>query len=355
MTWMSLPAMGLDRGATTAETFVTMLIVAGASMQCVVLWIGCFFNFMDGWSLLAWASDRGHLCCVRKLLAWGPDVVSNADYVGDTPLIRASRRGHAGIVDALLGARADANATNRRGETALYCASDRGHESVTDALLRAGANLTVSKSGLEQPLLRAARAGAAGVVSRLLEHKADPGCVNNKGRTALVVACIRNQAACAQVLLDCKRTDVEKPDSNGLTPLIWASLHGYLHLVRALVSAGADIEAYDNTQRSALMWAAVQAKWETAHFLARRGAVAGPRDYDQGVRDIRRTWEGALASEHVRTWTQLVKSTRARTRSALSALRIFRRDGAKPNRSEARLLLLVAAYLGASSTGGPAE
>mmetsp|Transcript_26808 Transcript_26808/g.43075 ORF Transcript_26808/g.43075 Transcript_26808/m.43075 type:complete len:365 (+) Transcript_26808:192-1286(+) len=276
-----------------ADTAVTYSVVLGVSVQVAILTIGCFYNFMDGWTLIVWASDRGYASCVSRLISWGFDV-HDFDNGGESAIVKASRNGHADTVRELLKANADPTgglmpAAGKKGWDALSVASYQGHPLVVRQLLEAGANPNTAANGAEAAIMLASKGGHHELISTLVEHKANPNIRGEMERTPLVVSCIRNQKKCVAQLIDAK-ADLEIPDKNGLTPLIWASVHGYLPIVKLLVAKGANVETHDKTQRSGLMWAAVQLKWETARYLVKNGATADKTDFEQIRADLRRTW-----------------------------------------------------------------
>ena len=90
------------------------------------------------------AAIAGDAALVRQLLAADASLANGRDtFIGSTPLIFASHRGHAAVVEALLAAGADPNARESvSGATALHWAADGGHAGVIEALLNAGAGLT---------------------------------------------------------------------------------------------------------------------------------------------------------------------------------------------------------------------
>mmetsp|Transcript_16642 Transcript_16642/g.40999 ORF Transcript_16642/g.40999 Transcript_16642/m.40999 type:complete len:352 (+) Transcript_16642:238-1293(+) len=274
-----------------AEALVTYSIIVAAGVQCLILWIGCFFNFMDGWTFVSWASQKGYTGCVQRLIVWGFEVHSQ-DNAGETAVMKASRRGHVEILTLLLEAKADPEVSNKKGRDPISVAAEKGHSGAVKRLLEAGAKPMQSpgeKKDAEPSLVLAAKGGHTDVVRLLCKHGSDRDVRGQMGRTPLIVACIRNHPACAMELLEAK-ADVELADSNGLTALIWASVHGRLDIVKLLVEHKANLNIHDKTNRSALMWAAVQLKWETANYLVKHGAVADESDLDQVTCDLQRTW-----------------------------------------------------------------
>ena len=91
--------------------------------------------------------DVQRVCEVIEL-GW-PGSVEARDIYGCTPLMRASLRGHAGIVKPLLAAGADVNAASNFGTMALIIACLNGHLEAARALVASGANVNaVNQDGL---------------------------------------------------------------------------------------------------------------------------------------------------------------------------------------------------------------
>ena len=87
--------------------------------------------------LLTEAAGQGRVEDVQGLLEAG-EPVDEVDANGWTPLMRAARAGHAGIVALLVAAGADVTRSSR-GRTALSCAQEGRHVDVMVELAMAGA------------------------------------------------------------------------------------------------------------------------------------------------------------------------------------------------------------------------
>eukprot|EP00440_Ansanella_granifera_P021136 gb/GFBE01022949.1/.p1 GENE.gb/GFBE01022949.1/~~gb/GFBE01022949.1/.p1 ORF type:complete len:341 (+),score=64.07 gb/GFBE01022949.1/:1-1023(+) len=90
-----------------------------------------------------------------------------------------------------------------------------------------------SARGLERP------------VSMLLDMSANVMLKDEKGRTALHMAALRNHGKVAQLLLSRGRAHVQARDCEGRTPLHLASDKGNKHVARVLIRFGADPSAVD--------------------------------------------------------------------------------------------------------------
>ena len=63
----------------------------------------------------------------------------------------------------------------------------------------------------------------------------------------------------------------------GTTPLMCASDHGHAGIVKALLAAGADVNAADNIGMTALIWACFQGHLESARLLVAAKAIVNAR------------------------------------------------------------------------------
>lgn len=156
---------------------------------------------------------------VRTALARGADVNARSEE-GDTPLMYAAAFATSGCMKLLLDARADPNARDKRDGTALM-RSVKDLEKVRLLLGRGAEADARSQRGLTALMIAANRPGASDVVKLLLSHKADP------------------------------RT----PDKAGVTPMMYATDFGDLDIVKALVAAGADVNAGRPNGAGPLHWA----------------------------------------------------------------------------------------------------
>jgi len=167
------------------------------------------------------AARRGDKEAVRALLKQGADV-NAAHGDGSTALHWAATKDDVEMAQILLYAGANVKATSRIGGISpLIVASRNGHAPMLDLLLKAGANPNATIAGGLTPLMLAATAGDAAAVKLLLEKGA---AVNAKetthGQTPLMFAAANNRAAAIKVLMasgaDSKvTTQIRMPQQRG--------------------------------------------------------------------------------------------------------------------------------------------
>lgn len=206
-----------------------------------------------------------------QLLEAGADVEFQSPG-GETPLMIASRTGSAESVKQLLAYKATHQATDRNDQTALMWAASAGNVDVIDTLIQAGVDLNETTSMGLTAMMFAARDGRIEVVKRLIVAGVDVNAVvdsTKKGervardKTSALIFAVesghyelamelisagadpndqRNGFTCLHVI-----SWVRKPnsgdDANGDPPPRGSGNLSDLEFVRAIVAAGADVNA----------------------------------------------------------------------------------------------------------------
>jgi ankyrin repeat protein len=157
----------------------------------------------DHGTALFYASEFGNLDVVDALLEAKADA-NICDKTDNSPLIVASKEGHAQIVTKLLlQENTDINKRGNIGWTALFYACFNGNEDVVDVLLDANAdpNICAYLAYLGwSPLMKASEKGYSQIVQKLLNHNADISKKDNVGETALSEARARKRDEVVAIL-----------------------------------------------------------------------------------------------------------------------------------------------------------
>lgn len=247
-----------------------------------------------GFTPLLYAAREGCAECARALVEGGADIdLISPDSI--TPLVMAITNIHWDTAAYLIEAGADVNRWDLWGRNPLYQAVDvnttpRGGRpdlpstdattglQVIEMLLERGANIN-----MQLKLFAPYRAVGP-------DRGGDPALT--VGATPLLRAVKGGDVAATELLL---RYDpmLELPNMNGLTPLMAAAGAGYggadtrgrfmteqqgLAEVRLLLDAGANINAKDNTGRTALHGATQRGWAEMIRFLVENGADVNAAD-----------------------------------------------------------------------------
>ena len=192
----------------------------------------------------------------------GRSLVNIAISVGDSDLL-----------DFLLSLGLSVATSDLRGELPLLSALQRGDHETAEALLAKGASVDAKVHGgsLVTKMLGEYNEGAA---QWLIEHGADATGVDAQGRNALSIAAINGQPELGMSLLQRHPSMASAKDNEQLTALHRAieNWWGAQDLARALLDAGADVQAFDREGRTPLHIALEIYNEEAARLLLAKGA-----------------------------------------------------------------------------------
>eukprot|EP00850_Spirogloea_muscicola_P002125 SM000008S22214 [mRNA] locus=s8:389602:395422:- [translate_table: standard] len=181
--------------------------------------------------------DLGRLQALVK----GPASASTPDYAGRTPLHLAARQGFEDCVHFLIEEGGDTLAADQEVSTPLLEAVKAGQPAVIEILLKAGAQLRLPDPGTF--LCGAAALGDLAHLRRLLRCGADFRARDYTGRTALHIACAKQNIAVVQLLVE-SGGDVLMADDAGETPISLARASSNKRLLD-IVQQRAIVHNYD--------------------------------------------------------------------------------------------------------------
>ncbi len=170
---------------------------------------------------LSLAARNGSAAMVEKLLEAGANP-NAALPTGETILMTAAQAGSTASVETLLARGAAVNATEAvMGQTALIWAIWQGHMDVVQKLVDAGADVEATSTSGFTPLMFAAREGSIEAARLLLSRGTNTNAVAKDGVSALHVAVVRGHVRFAKLLLEHGASP--NADAPGFTPLHWAA------------------------------------------------------------------------------------------------------------------------------------
>ena len=226
-----------------------------------------------GQTSLSIAAKRGHAILLESLLGQDDVDVNQKNPQGDTPLSSAARHGHGVVVKLLLSREdVDVNCKNTFRDTPLSLATTNGYEAVVELLLnREDVDLnSVNRNG-DTPLSKAIRSGHNAIVRTLLVKKdVDVNHKNLQGNTPLYLAAYYNgPTAVVEVLLQ-RNANPNIRGRFGWTPLDLAAFYGHYNVVELLLQHNADIDVRDTFGATPLSRAASEGECEVVKLLLRR-------------------------------------------------------------------------------------
>jgi ankyrin repeat protein len=203
---------------------------------------------------------------------------------GSTPLIDAVKAGNRDEMRALLKNSASVNVPEADGTTALHWAVRADDVETVRALLRAGAKADVANRNGVTPLSLAALNGTRSVVEALIEAGADVNARLPQGQTALMMAARAGHVDALNLLLS-RGADVNAREQIlGETALIWAAAEDHADAIKTLVAHGADVNGRSNRLtfpqdeygdgKSARLTVLPKGSWVPLMYAARQNATA---------------------------------------------------------------------------------
>ncbi|EGT36291.1 hypothetical protein CAEBREN_31794 [Caenorhabditis brenneri] len=206
--------------------------------------ITSYLNFQEGWSALLNAAHGGFVDIVRLLIDHGA-AVDQPDLMGWSPLMWAVYKNHLDVVDLLLNAKGHVNLIDEEdGLTPLIVASGRGFAQIVERLIEADCQVNACDKFGSTALIWAARKGHLPVVQLLLNSGAEVDAVGMYSSTALMLATRGNFLQVVDLLLT-REPNVNVADQNGLTALGMAARDGYADICESLINSGAFVNQCD--------------------------------------------------------------------------------------------------------------
>jgi len=190
---------------------------------------------------------------------------------GDHRLVDAARNQDQQMVRTLLNQHADVNVRSDDGSTALLWAAHWNDLATAELLIHAGADANAANDFRITPLSLACTNASAPLVELLLKGGANPRTTIATGETP-AMTCAGTGNADAVRMLIARGADVNaKEPSEHQTALMWAAAERHPNVVRALIDAGADLQAHTRKGFTALHFAAREGDLETTRLLLGAG------------------------------------------------------------------------------------
>jgi ankyrin repeat protein len=210
---------------------------------------------------------------VRRLLEGGADL-EQRDEEGNTALgLTVGSSIYDDITQLLLSFGSDPNrATGKYKTLPLNKSAFSGSYRAVEMLLKAGADPRKADPDGETAVMSAAKHGRKAIIRLLLEAGAEVNARDKDGRNAVSWTAVwGNYPSTIELLLDAG-ADVDPKDAFGLTPFLSSLAYGRTSAAWRLFRAGANPKTVDNEGRSALMYAAEVGDARMVRALMKAGA-----------------------------------------------------------------------------------
>jgi uncharacterized protein len=243
---------------------------------------------------------------LKELKAWLDrtpwlNVNSGTFQEGHTPLMMAAMGGHHEGGMALLAFGADVDTRDLCGKTALAYAAEKGQVQALQILISHGADrqardesnhfilgINYLPGQSERWVQTLQESGITLQTIRLVRGQEKPQMIVTAFFEDLS-ACVRIYECVSKLRQELSRQDRGYNQGCKLqfhlssTPLMVATKHGHTEAVKALIGAGADINAQDNQGRTALMLAAAEGQVEMVNLLCKSYADLSIQDHRGGT------------------------------------------------------------------------
>jgi len=216
---------------------------------------------------------------VKLLLSCGIDA-NAADYDKRTCLHLASSVGNLRVVQALLDHSVDVNFADRWGGTALGDAVREGHREVANLLIEHGAILGYDDATASEALTELARGGDLDKVKLLLLGKCNPDVTDYDKRSCLNLAATTGNVHVVEALLDAGAS-INCVDRWGVTPLADAVREGHNKLATMLHERGGELMYDDSKAAAELCSLASIGDIERLQLMLQCGVSVDAADYDK--------------------------------------------------------------------------
>ncbi|KAM7450555.1 Palmitoyltransferase zdhhc13 [Porites harrisoni] len=168
----------------------------------------------------------------------------------------------------------DVNTLDKENVSALHWAAINNRIRIAEYFVSKGATID-QKGGIlnATPLHWAVRQGHLEMVVYLMKQGADPVSLDIEGCSCLHVAVQHSQMGVVAYLIS-KGMDVDQLDRNGMSPLMWAAYRCFgLELTRMLLTMNASVPLADKFHKNtALHWAVMSNNHNVIRALLRAGA-----------------------------------------------------------------------------------
>jgi ankyrin repeat protein len=251
--------------ANSNLNMVNILISAGASPNSVN---------QEGETPLMHLRSDAPLEFVHQLIELGFDVKAH-DNSGRSVLMTLARSSNLAVVKELIAAGAKIDERGNNGSTVLMSAAENQDSDIVSYLVKSGASLNQESDDGASALLIAAREGRSENLRVLIDAGAAVGLGQSDLNAALVLTARHGDASTLKLLLSIGAKANAKDDDT--TALMFAAEYSTPEGIKALIDAGAEVDAVNDSGWTALMHAN---KAENVQVLLNAGANMAIKNND---------------------------------------------------------------------------
>ncbi|XP_046559208.1 E3 ubiquitin-protein ligase MIB2-like [Haliotis rubra] len=229
---------------------------------------------------------KGDLDAVKAMVQTKPEMLSEASGMQRlTPLMIACHEGQVQIARFLLESGADLDTKGHMGITPLSAALVGKKEAIVTMLIERGANIHHRHQNGQTTLHLAVHNNLPHVLKMLVEKGVDVNVTDKAGDTPLHDAIFIKNHECAEVLIECPRTDLQKFNEQNFNPLQWACLKDAVPSVEKILERDTSFvnDLMFNDTFSALHIAAANDHVECGRLLLDKGKAEVNRKGRQGL------------------------------------------------------------------------
>ena len=220
-----------------------------------------------------WATENGNVDVMNVLISAGAN--QNVEDVDGDTWLHYAVYGNCSkeVLEAVIDLGADVNATNKRNETALMLASWKGNVDAINVLISAGADQTIESISGKTWLHYAVDGNCSKeVLQAVIDLDADVNATNKQNETPLMWASFNGNVDAMNVLISAGANQAIQ-DVDGDTYLHYA-VHGNgsKEVLQAVIDLGADVNATNKQNTTALMVASSKGNEDAMNVLISAGA-----------------------------------------------------------------------------------
>ncbi|MBA3954997.1 ankyrin repeat domain-containing protein [Candidatus Dependentiae bacterium] len=256
----TLLRFGIDENKSSKSITPLHAAVLGEHTVCVELLLraGAHVNAATSRSETALHFAINSNFITQMLISYGA-YVDATDIYGYVALHNAAAKNQEAVVKSLLQAGADVNKIARGGTSCLHLAAGQASKDLVMLLLDAGADINLTNQLGETSLYVALNNSNQAVVELLLERNALVDSFSKHGNTPLHLVLKKGDESCQSNALRLLKlcSEVNRADSQKLTPLHIAVKKEYVEVVKCLLGANAQVNVTNYFNETPLHFAAV--------------------------------------------------------------------------------------------------